>query len=83
MFDLRTGGNMKSLKELIEEASAWAEPPAQRGPGRPQNPDVARAAQLVVLYGWGEAGAARHCRVQYPAVRAAAQRLRRELGRAE
>ena len=73
----------KSLQELVKEASAWADKPAQRGPGRPQNPDVLRAAQLVVLFGWGEAGAARHCGVQYPAVRAAAKKMRRELGRAE
>ena len=72
---------VKSLQELIKEAATWAEPPAQRGPGRPQNPDVLRAAQMVVLFGWGEAGAAKHCGVQYPAVRAAAKRLREEQAR--
>ena len=74
---------MKSLQELIQEATAWADKPAPRGPGRPQNPEVLRAAQMVGPFGWGEAGAAKHCGVQYPAVRAAAKKLRRELGRAE
>ena len=74
---------MKTLQFLIEEATAWAEPPVQRGPGRPQKPEVLRAAILVVVEGWGEAEAARHCGAQYPAVRAAAKRLREELSRAK
>ena len=72
---------VKSLQELVKEASAWAEPPAPRKPGRPQKPEVLRAAVLVVVEGWGEAEAARHCGAQYPAVRAAAKRLREEQAR--
>ena len=68
---------MKSLQELVKEASAWADKPVQRGPGRPQKPEVLRAAILVVVEGWGEAEAARHCGAQYPAVRAAVRRLRK------
>lgn len=75
----------KKLEKLIAQAKAWAEPTAKgaRGPGRPQNPDVLRAAQMVVLTGWGESEAARHCGVQYPAVRAAVRRMREEQQKAK
>ena len=52
-------------------------------PGRPKDPNVQKAAKLVVNDGWSAAVAARACGAQYPSVRAAAKRLREELGRAK